>query len=201
LKQYTQSEFIERIDEALIDLGLQDWKVYHFTTVGSTNTIARNLLTHQDQVIVLADEQTSGRGTKGKSWESPIGGCWLTLGINLEIPFVELASIIAERLTILLSDLIDFDCIHKPPNDIYLQGKKLAGILVETQVQDEKIVQIIVGIGINVANNIPDTIRDIAINFHEVKIHRRVSTVALEVALEVIFLLRGLIRKSKHTQG
>lgn len=191
---FDSSEFITRMQSALDDLSIQDWKIYHYDEVESTNDIAKELLQKEEAVIVLADVQTKGRGTKGASWASPQGGCWISIGTNLVLPYTEISSLVAKQLVILLSDLIDEDCIHKPPNDVYLDGKKLAGVLVETKIANEQIHQAIVGIGVNVQNNIPEYLEDIATSFYLRKTYRRVSTVAMEVALEVIFLLRKLMK-------
>jgi BirA family biotin operon repressor/biotin-[acetyl-CoA-carboxylase] ligase len=102
--------------------------------------------------LIVAEQQTAGRGRSGRRWESrPGSGIWLTL---LERPadpsVVELLSI---RLGLAAARVLDRWCSEevrlKWPNDLYSGGAKLAGILVETRWREQRLDWAALGLGIN----------------------------------------------------
>lgn len=102
--------------------------------------------------LIVAEQQTAGRGRSGRRWESrPGSGIWLTL---LERPadpsVVELLSI---RLGLATARVLDRWCSEgvrlKWPNDLYSGGAKLAGILVETRWREQRLDWAALGLGIN----------------------------------------------------
>jgi BirA family biotin operon repressor/biotin-[acetyl-CoA-carboxylase] ligase len=133
---------------------------------GSTNDVAKDLAAHgaPEGTVVVADEQTAGRGRMGRRWLAPPGTCLLcSLLFRPSLPPGQ-----AARLTMLCS-LAAADAIEqltglhvdlKWPNDLIIQSplsnlrspnwKKLAGALTETGVAGERPEFVIVGIGINV---------------------------------------------------
>ncbi|PAF38654.1 biotin--[acetyl-CoA-carboxylase] ligase [Terribacillus saccharophilus] len=132
----------------------------------STQLLAKSLA---DQgavhgTVVIADQQTSGKGTKGRSWHSPAGtGIWMSLIIRPEFGPRE-----AAQLTLAAAVAItrvfrqnDIDASIKWPNDIYLGGKKLAGILTEMQAEQDYIQHIVLGIGININQTVSEIDPDI----------------------------------------
>lgn len=143
-------------------------KIIFEEELDSTQVLAKSLA---DQgavhgTVVIADQQTSGKGTKGRSWHSPAGtGIWMSLIIRPEFGPRE-----AAQLTLAAAVAItrvfrqnDIDASIKWPNDIYLGGKKLAGILTEMQAEQDYIQHIVLGIGINInqtAAEIAPDIRD-----------------------------------------
>ena len=121
--------------------------VYYSERVGSTNDEAIALLQRgeSEKFVVWADEQTKGRGRRGRRWESPQGNlyCSLVLPLNKEtgqIPFV-----ISLALLEALSGHGIKNISLKWPNDVLIEGRKVAGILLERE--GEKIV---IGLGVNV---------------------------------------------------
>lgn len=103
--------------------------------------------------MVLADQQTAGRGRGGKVWESRTGqGIWLTL---IERPQDERAiEVLSIRVGLAAAKALDRFAAEpirlKWPNDLYTDGKKLAGILVEARWREGRPEWVAVGIGINV---------------------------------------------------
>lgn len=103
--------------------------------------------------LILAEEQSAGRGRGGRRWESrPGSGIWLTL---LERPAdpaaVELLSIRVGLAAARVLDRWAAEVVRlKWPNDLYVGGGKLAGILVETRWRDQRLDWVAVGVGINV---------------------------------------------------
>jgi BirA family biotin operon repressor/biotin-[acetyl-CoA-carboxylase] ligase len=103
--------------------------------------------------MVLADEQTAGRGRAGRAWASPAGaGIWMTL---LERPNdADALGVLSIRLGLktapVLERYVDEPVRLKWPNDVLLGGRKLAGILVETRWRDRQADWVAIGIGVNV---------------------------------------------------
>jgi len=120
--------------------------------------------------VVLAEEQTAGRGRDGRTWRSPVGGIWL--GMLLRPPFPE-AGLLSLRTGLVLADVID-ELLGNPrvqlkwPNDVLLDNRKLAGILSEARWQGDAPQWLGLGIGINVANEIPADLTAQAVALHEV---------------------------------
>jgi BirA family biotin operon repressor/biotin-[acetyl-CoA-carboxylase] ligase len=130
--------------------------VYSYRSVGSTNETARRLAESgaPEGTIVIADRQTKGRGRLGRSWHSPAGlGLFFSLVLRPRIPFDRapglslLAALSICRVTEKMGDL---EPRIKWPNDCLLDGKKMAGILVEISAELDKIGYAIVGVGINI---------------------------------------------------
>ncbi|MDR3126165.1 MAG: biotin--[acetyl-CoA-carboxylase] ligase [Rickettsiales bacterium] len=121
----------------------------HLDTVGSTNDYAKELLQRAPgEYVVTANEQTSGRTTKGDKWYSPRGNLFLSAAIRLgNRRFSDMALVSA--LTV--AEAIDSDAVLvKWPNDILVNVKKACGILVE---RDGEFA--IAGIGVNVIHAPP----------------------------------------------
>jgi BirA family biotin operon repressor/biotin-[acetyl-CoA-carboxylase] ligase len=132
-----------------------------FDSVSSTNQILWDLLKNgaDKNSIVIATQQTAGKGQWGRQWISPTGGLYLSVGI---VPKLEATD--SYRLTLasawgIAAQLRQW-CISvgiKWPNDLVLHGRKLGGILTETKVHNGQIIQAVIGVGINWANPVPDT--------------------------------------------
>ncbi|MFL5567091.1 MAG: biotin--[acetyl-CoA-carboxylase] ligase [Gemmatimonadaceae bacterium] len=103
--------------------------------------------------LVIANEQTAGRGRGGKSWQSaPGAGLWLTLverptdGSGLGVLSLRVGLAAAEALDRFAAEPIRM----KWPNDLYVDRGKLAGILVEARWREQSVEWVAIGIGINV---------------------------------------------------
>jgi len=130
---------------------------FHLKETESTNLFMRKLSEGENLAsgsVVLADLQTAGRGLYGNSWESE-GGKNLTFSVMLHPVDVSANQlfVISEMVALSIKQTLEkyfSDITVKWPNDIYYGEKKIAGILIENVLFDGKIVQSIVGIGINV---------------------------------------------------
>ena len=140
-------------------------KFLKFDEIDSTNNYMKeNISSFANYDIVSSKVQTSGRGRRGNTWLSSEG---MALFSFLLKPEKELSIIEATNLPLLagistlsaLKKIKDGDYSFKWTNDVFLNSKKLCGILIE-RVKDN----FIVGIGINVANKIPEDIKNIAIS-------------------------------------
>lgn len=124
-------------------------ELYYFDSVGSTNTEALKSENAPNFSLFLAENQTAGRGRKGRSWKASSGGIYMTVLIKPD-RISENISMLTLLAGLCVSRVIASSRI-KWPNDIILGDKKVAGILTETKISGKSGV-IAVGIGIN-ANN------------------------------------------------
>ena len=156
----------DRIKAALNNDSFVD-KIYAFWSVSSTNDFAYKRALHGDAegTLVVAEEQTRGRGRKARVWDSQFNmGLWFSLVLMPDIPTSKagllpfLASVsIAEALENLLGLKPDL----KWPNDALISGKKFCGILSDVEFTNGRVKFIILGVGLNVNHKIDDFPEDI----------------------------------------
>ena len=132
-------------------------KRYHFKITDSTNEQAKQLALEgaSHGTLVTADAQTSGKGRRGRSWESQEKGIYMSLILKPDIlpqNASMLTLVVALSVSNALKNVLGDGCIPyiKWPNDIVINKKKICGILTEMELKQGKIAHIIVGIGINV---------------------------------------------------
>ena len=124
---------------------------YH-ERIESTNGRARELAGDgHENMVVLADAQTGGRGRLDREWASPSGGIWLSVLIRPTVPATHaplftLAGAVATARAI---RELGVDARIKWPNDVLVDGKKVAGILTEMEGEADRISWLVVGIGLN----------------------------------------------------
>ena len=117
------------------------WQIRHFNQVISTNEIAKSL---PENSVVVAKYQTGGYGRYGRTWVSPMGNLYLSAVIKEysdKTPLISFVAGVAVR-----EALEEFNVVLKWPNDILLNGGKVAGILLEKTDHQT----LVIGIGINV---------------------------------------------------
>ncbi|WP_296859351.1 biotin--[acetyl-CoA-carboxylase] ligase [uncultured Methanobrevibacter sp.] len=143
-------------------------ELYVFKEVSSTNTVAKFLSNNnvENGSVVISEKQTDARGRSGKSWESPLGGVWLSIILNQDVdhsrlPLITLSTGVAvakalERIGIKNPEI-------KWPNDIMINDKKVCGILTEAIAKFNTIENVIIGVGIDASfdmNEIPEDLQD-----------------------------------------
>ncbi len=135
----------------------RDRAVIRLETIDSTNNYAANLIklsSPPDGTVITAQEQTNGRGQRGSYWESDPGEnllcsiVYYPQFLNSSNHFY-LMKAVALAVRELVEDLTKRDTYIKWPNDIMVQNKKIAGMLVEASWNDQKIQSAVVGIGLN----------------------------------------------------
>jgi BirA family biotin operon repressor/biotin-[acetyl-CoA-carboxylase] ligase len=131
-------------------------KFHHYFAIDSTNAQARQLAENgaREGEIVIAEQQTHGRGRLGRIWVSPpFVNLYLSVVLRPELPPVQ-APQITLTAAVALADTVACFTPEPPaikwPNDILVRGKKLAGILTESSVSAERINYVILGIGVNI---------------------------------------------------
>ncbi|MBN1871150.1 MAG: biotin--[acetyl-CoA-carboxylase] ligase, partial [Candidatus Omnitrophica bacterium] len=107
-----------------------------YESLDSTNDTAYNLAENggKEGTVVIAERQKKGKGRQGRQWSSPKGGVYLSCILRPDIEPREVAKITlvsAVGVCSALRDVADVRAMIKWPNDIYLNNKKLAGILTE----------------------------------------------------------------------
>ncbi len=119
--------------------------------------------------VVVAEYQTAGRGRYKRYWHSPQGGLWFSILFKprkqIKPTFFTKVSCVAVARAL---SFFGIDAQIKWPNDIYHNGKKLAGILSESVFEENTLRTVVVGIGLNVNNEIPDEIKDKATSLREI---------------------------------
>ena len=136
-----------------------EWVIHRYGVVGSTMDVAEELALAGAPAgtVVVADEQTAGRGKPGRVWLAPAGSC-LLFTVLLRPPLEvarrpTLSREVAERVRAAVAELTGLTMHVKDPNDVMVNGRKLAGILCQTSIQGEMLEHLLIGIGLNV--NIP----------------------------------------------
>jgi BirA family biotin operon repressor/biotin-[acetyl-CoA-carboxylase] ligase len=122
-------------------------------------------------LVVFAEHQTAGRGQRGNRWESaPDKGLWFSFLLRPKIDIdksARLTTWAAETVAHTIHDQFSIVAQVKPPNDVQIDGRKVAGVLVEMRAQKEARHIAIAGIGINVnhaVENFPAELRNRAIS-------------------------------------
>jgi BirA family biotin operon repressor/biotin-[acetyl-CoA-carboxylase] ligase len=128
---------------------------HRLVDVDSTMEAARARAAGQDFLLVTAETQSQGKGTKGRAWQSPRGNVYMTVGVNrrhlpnerLALFPLELGLLLWQEAASRLPEKARGALSLKWPNDLLLGGAKAAGMLVEGQGE-----MILAGIGVNVAS-------------------------------------------------
>lgn len=195
----------EKVSPNEIALGLKTTTlgkhIHYEDTVESTQKIALRLSLEgaEEGTVVIAEEQTGGRGRLGRQFYSPkYTGIWMSIILRPTLPpqkapqltLVTAVAIVQaiEKITALRPEI-------KWPNDILINGKKATGILTELQAESDRIDSVIIGIGLNVnqkKEDFPEELRSIATSlFIESgkKVNRAELTRQLLLELENLYFL------------
>ncbi len=128
-------------------------KVFHYAMVTSTMEIAKELARQgiEEGTIVIADEQIQGRGRLNRTWLSPKGSLALSIIFRPSLKLLpQLLMLTSVAVVNTIRQFCRLEAVIKWPNDILIKGKKVCGILIESEVEKETVNFAIAGIGINV---------------------------------------------------
>ena len=158
-----RSEIVDDLNTSYIGKDL-----YIYKEVSSTNTVAKFLSAHgaENGTVIISEKQTKAKGRSGKTWESPLGGVWLSIILNPNVdhsrlPLMTLATGVAVAKTLEKIGVKNPEI--KWPNDILINGKKVCGILTEAIAKFNTIENVIVGVGIDAnleLNDFPKELQD-----------------------------------------
>ena len=132
-------------------------EVIHLPTCHSTNDIANDLLSRNrpEGALVITDHQTAGRGQRGNSWQAQPGQN-LTFSLLFRPTFLPVRQSFGLNLFVSLAlrdwalALTNASVLIKWPNDLYVEEKKMGGILIENTVKGAMLQGSVIGIGVNV---------------------------------------------------
>lgn len=130
-----------------------NWAIEWFEEIDSTNSYLMRHSKLGEKRICIADVQTMGRGRRGKDWATPKGNIAISLAFEYkEISRIsQLAPRVGAEIARAFAPLIS-DVQVKWPNDVLVDGQKLAGILVESSISGNR-AQVVVGVGVNLHIN------------------------------------------------
>jgi BirA family transcriptional regulator, biotin operon repressor / biotin---[acetyl-CoA-carboxylase] ligase len=123
---------------------------------GSTNDAIQQIANanSKEGLVVFAEHQTAGRGQRGNRWESAAGkGLWFSILLRPKIDLAsspQLTAWAAEAVSGAIQNEFSLTPTIKPPNDVQIGGRKIAGVLVEMRAQEKAAHLAIAGVGVNV---------------------------------------------------
>jgi len=178
-----------------------------YESVGSTNEVAWEEAEKgaAEWTVIIADEQTEGRGRLSRKWHSPAGlGAWVSIVLRPNVrPSVAPGLTMCASLAVAkaLRKLHPMSVSLKWPNDVMVKGRKICGILTEMKASGDTVEFVVCGIGINLnqaAEDFPPELRDAATSVFLATGHRADRTALVAELLQQmeklygVFLRRGL---------
>ncbi len=181
-KGYRLVSLPDLLNEAGIEVGLTTQflgrKLIVEESVVSTQRNAHHLAEENtpDGSVVLAEEQTGGRGRLGRVWHSPKRtGIWMSLILRPNLPIhqtPQITLLAAVSVAQAVQKLTGVQLEIKWPNDLLYRKKKLVGILTELQAEEGHVKSVIVGMGLNVnltEEQLPEELKKIATSLRIIK--------------------------------
>jgi BirA family biotin operon repressor/biotin-[acetyl-CoA-carboxylase] ligase len=150
--------YLEELTRARPELPGGPLELVALERTGSTNTLARRIAAEYEKedmdippFLIVALEQTAGRGRQGRTWASPRGkGVYATL-VRRVAPAAALSTLpllVGVGLCRALDRLLPVPCRLKWPNDVRVEGRKIGGVLIETRLRHDP-VSALIGFGVN----------------------------------------------------
>ena len=148
-------------------------RIYHYDRVISTNNLAaeRARAGEGNGTVIAAGEQAGGRGRLERAWFSPPGGLWFSLILRPPAQRLDGITLLFSLWIIQFLEESAALSLHLIwPNDLYLNGKKMGGILTESRMKGASYEWLVVGIGLNVNNReFPPDIQATSLSLEEGK--------------------------------
>lgn len=146
-------------------------KVIYLQEIDSTNEFAKKIAPQEGEgTVIVADIQTKGRGRKQRTWSSPKGGLWMSVILKPSVHSEHITKLVFISALAVVETLAEFGIEGKIkwPNDVLVSGKKICGILSEGRYSKSGIEYVILGLGINVNNKLPEELKDTATSMREI---------------------------------
>lgn len=134
-------------------------EVIYYRSLPSTNDAAKRRAQEgaKNGTVIIAEEQTAGRGRIKRSWLSPRGSIALSIILYPELAYLPCLIMVASlAVASAIEQVTSLKAQIKWPNDVLVNGRKVCGILVESNVRGDKVDYAVIGIGINVNLNLAD---------------------------------------------
>ncbi len=167
------------------------FSLHLFDTLPSTNQKLWQLLDAgaKPGTVVIARQQTAGRGQWGRQWSSQAGGLYLSMALAPLLPAQQSYQLTLSSAWGIAMNLRDrgIPVNLKWPNDLILEQRKLGGILTETKVRQGKITLAVVGVGINWANRVPPT----GINLQSFQANHLITSLEMLAVVTILGIASG----------
>ena len=144
-------------------------QIRYFSRIDSTNQYAKRIAEEgaSDGTLIIADEQTAGKGRSGRTWVTPPSEAiafTLLLRPKLSPDRISMVTLVMGLAVVnAVNDLYDVNAGIKWPNDVVIGGRKLCGILTEMSAEVRQVNHIVIGVGINAnLTSFPEEIKEIA---------------------------------------
>lgn len=204
---FDQQQFEKALQEVQEQLSLsgklqgvgqfQEMPLHIFETLPSTNQTLWELFNQGATAgtVVIAAQQTAGRGQWGRQWQSSLGGLYLSVALAPNLQASNSAQLTLCSAWGIATALRGYGIpvFLKWPNDLLLKGRKLGGILTETRVQQGQITKAVVGVGINWSNCVPEFGINLQ-SFCEEELSLSVTSLEMLAAI----VLQGLLSGYQH---
>jgi len=147
------------------------FSVHYIKSCTSTQDVAEALAREgaSEGTVVIAESMTFGRGRLGRKWLAGEGGLWLTVLLRppalVNLQLLSLCAGVAVAKAV--ADLYGIRAELKWPNDVIVDDRKLCGILAEGRAEADRVHYVLVGIGINVNNDLPEYLKATAVALKE----------------------------------
>lgn len=155
-----------KVSENTLTWGLQtEWlgkNIHHRKSIDSTQKLAHQYALDgaKHGTVVIADEQTAGRGRLGRNWDSRKDkGIWMSMILRPNIlPYLapQLTLLTATVIAQAIEEVTGIIPKIKWPNDILIEQRKVCGILTEMQAEQDKVLYVVIGFGLNVNQTIAE---------------------------------------------
>ncbi len=137
------------------------YKLIAYDELGSSNDEAKLIANDADDKTILWTKiQTKGHGRRNNEWKSPLGNLYTSIILKPDIKPIDAGNLSFTVAICLYRTLRTFmkdaDIGLKWPNDVLVNGKKISGILLETEIQDNKLNWIVIGVGLNIISSPSD---------------------------------------------
>ena len=132
---------------------------YYFDSIDSTQNQALKMADDpaNNGTVIIAAEQTGGKGRSGRKWVSPKGGIWLSIILQPKFD-ISITTLFPIASALALSNALEKTLKISPelkwPNDLTIKGKKIAGMLVDASLESNRIENLVLGVGINFDVNV-----------------------------------------------
>lgn len=180
----------------------EPWKGIHVHSTDSTNQLLPQRFGESPWSCVIADTQNAGHGRRGRSWESPEGGLWMSATLPLTENFTNFQSLTLMTGLAVLRALdrlrtgtpVSSSATQQPlglkwPNDIVTStGLKIGGIIAKTWFQGSRPGPLLIGLGLNLENPIPPELKEQAQNLAALSPHLPGEGLELRIALTRLIL-------------
>lgn len=178
---------------------LKNLNIYYLDSCTSTQDVADMLASQgaPEGTVVICEEMSYGRGRLGRKWVAGRGGLWFTIVLKPKVvKSLQLLTLIAGTSVVkTVKELYNLDVSVKWPNDVLLSSRKLCGVLIEARLEADRVNYVLVGIGVNVNNELPEELRGVGITLKDVLGYRAPRTPILKgVVNNLLNLYNELLR-------